>query len=245
VYSTYVVVSFGFAVNPWAASWSPPMRHGWSWIPGYYSEFGYWVPGHWTPLRSTVPYYETDYVYVRGFWQQDLYIEGYYRTEARTDGDWEWVDGYYLEDGTWIPGHWIPAAPGPEGYFWEPGFFDGETWVEGFWRPEYRAGYVWVSSWYDSDGVFNSGYWEPTVANAGYVWIPGWFDGNQWVEGYWVDEGEYMKADLGDWEPEEGWHDGWDPETGEVYGLEEHADVPSEPMPVPLAMPVFIEEEDL
>ena len=60
-----------------------------------------------------------------------------------------------------------------------------------------------------------------------------------------VDEGEYMETDLNEWQPEEGWHDGWDLDSGEGDEFEEHADVPSEPMPIPLAMPVLVEEEEL
>ena len=240
-----MVVNFGFAVNPWLVTWTPPARPGWVWTAGFYNVYGYWVPGHWSPIRTTVVYYDTDYVYVPGYWQQDVYVEGYYRPDQRQDGDWEWVEGYYLDDGTSIPGHWVPAGAGPEGYAWEPGFFDGETWVEGFWRPEYRAGFLWVSSWYDADGVYNSGYWEPTNNNPGQIWIPGWFDGNEWVEGYWVGEDEYQNTDINDWQPDDGWHDGWDPDSGDLYGGNEDVYAPTEPGTIPLAMPVYIDEEEL
>lgn len=241
-YSTYVVVSFGFAVDPWGTAWVPPSRTGWVWVPGFYNVYGYWVPGYWEPARQTVVVYsDNSYVYVPGYWQDEVYVEGYYRVEARSDGDWEWIEGYYLEDGTAIPGHWVPSAAGPDGYTWEPGFFDGETWVEGFWRPEYRAGFVWISSWYDDDGIYNAGYWEPTEASPGEVWIPGWFDGTEWVEGYWIDEAEYSQGDIDTWEPEEGWHDGWDPESGDLI----YDDAEEDYGTVPLAMPVMIDEEAL
>ena len=251
-YSTWVVVSFDFVPSPWVVTWVPPSRPGWEWIPGYYDVYGYWVPGYWAPVYSAPTYNGVQYVYVPGWWQDDLYVEGYYRPEYRDDGDWNWVEGYYLEDGTYVPGHWEPVGASPDGYTWEPGFFDGETWIEGFWRPTYRAGFTWISAWYDEDGIFHTGYWEPTQANPGAVWIPGWFDGNQWVEGYWVSEAEYSSTDPNDWQPEAGWNDGWDPSTGEledeaddVYyyyydnpeaGDETHADVP-------LALPVFMEED--
>lgn len=241
-----VVVSFGFAVNPWGPAWAPPARSGWVWESGFYNVYGYWVPGYWRPQRTTTVYYDTSYVYVPGYWQSDIYIEGFYRPDARSDGDWAWVEGYYLEDGAVVPGHWVPAAPGPAGYAWEPGFFDGETWVEGFWRPEYRSGFVWISSWYDTDGVYSNGYWEPTVSRAGEIWVPGWFDGSQWVEGYWIDEYEYQNTDVGGWEPEEGWHDGWDPESGDLIDPEDesgygYGQAPREPDHIPLAVPVMVD----
>ena len=40
---------------------------------------------------------------------------------------------------------------------------------------------------------------------SGMVWIPGWFDGTEWVEGEWVSQEEYDKADPEKWEPEPGW----------------------------------------
>ena len=178
-------------------------------------------------------YYGASYVYVPGWWQSDLYIEGYWRPELRDDGDWVWVEGYYLKDGTYVSGHWEPGNIAPDGYTWEAGFFDGEVWVEGFWRPSFRSDYVWISAWYDSDGIYRSGFWEPTAASPGEVWIPGWFDGNTWVEGYWISEQEYNNTDISDWQPEEGWHDGWDVESGVVEtGVELE---PGAPLAVPVA----------
>ena len=174
---------------------------------------GRYQPGHWRP---TGPAPRANYVYVPGWWERDLYIDGYYRPERRSDGDWQWVDGYYQDEGSHISGHWAPAAAGPEGYSWEPGFWDGETYVEGFWRPDFRSGYTWLSAYYDDDGIYHSGYWTPYADQPGYVWIPGWFDGNEWVPGYWVDEGEYSQTDLSGWQPEAGWDEGW--EVGSGWG---------------------------
>jgi len=168
------------------------------------------------------------YLYVPGWWQGDVYVDGYWRPSARPDGDWVWVDGYYLDDGGYLPGHWRPAGYGPEGYVWEAGFFDGETWVDGFWRPEYFAGYVWVSAWFDEDGVYHSGYWEPTDERPGQVWVPGWFDGTQWVRGYWVGQAEYEAADPVGYQPEVGWNDGWD----------QAEPAPADEPALPLALPV-------
>lgn len=173
------------------------------------------------------------YVYVPGWWQSDIYVEGYYRPSYREDGDWDWIDGYYLEDGTYVSGHWRPTYLGLDGYVWEPGFFDGEYWVEGFWRPEYRSGFFWISSWYDDDGIYHTGYWEPSYPIPDQVWIPGWFDGNEWVNGYWISEDEYQSTDIDSWKPEEGWNDGWN-DTEQVEITPES--------PVPLAVPVYGDE---
>jgi hypothetical protein len=204
-YSTWAVVGFGFTVSPWDVWWVPPSRAGWAWTPGYWS-YGYWVPGYWSPVRRA----PVGYVYVPGWWESEAYVEGYYRVEQRDD--WEWVEGYYLDDGTFIRGHWVPAYDGPEGYVWEAGFWDGQNYVEGFWRPEYRQGFAWVGAYYDEDGVFHGGYWMPTEERPGQLWIPGWFDGNEWIDGYWVDESEVTEEAIQSWEPPEGVDDRWEQE---------------------------------
>ncbi len=239
-YSTTVVVGFGFSVHAWYDWWAPPHRAGWLWVPGYY-HWGYWHPGHWRPA-AIAPIH---YVYVPGWWETEtVYVEGYYRSEARSE--WDWVEGYYLEDGVYVRGHWIPAEPGPDGYLWESGFWDGETWVDGFWRPEFRSDYYWISSFYDEDGVFHSGYWMPIEAQEGYVWIPGWFDGNGWEEGYWVRDEEVYEADIEAWEPAAGWDDGWEVGGGWGDGDVVQNDSPGAPgKPVarkesPLALPVVV-----
>jgi hypothetical protein len=247
-YSTVAVVGFGFAVYPWYDYWAPPPRYGWMWMPGYWT-WGYWYPGHWRPL-VTAP---VGYVYVPGWWEADVYVDGYYRVEQRDD--WYWVDGYYLDDGTYIRGHWAPDDGAPEGYTWVPGFWDGEQYVDGFWRPEYRQGFRWVSGFYDEDGVFEAGYWLPVDERVGEIWVPGWFDGNTWVEGYWVGEDDYYSTDIESWQPEEGWDDGW--EVGAGWGdgevLENRSGDPPSSVIVerlveetghyPLAVPVVIPED--
>lgn len=243
-YGTSVVVHFGFGTHAWMDSWIPPSRLGWTWVPGYWA-WGYWHPGYWAPIAPP----PTRYVFVPGWWEKrqekEVYVEGYYRVDER-DG-WEWVDGFYLDDGTYVRGHWRPAGDAPSGYTWEPGFYDGETWVDGFWRPEFRKGFVWLASWFDEDGVFHSGYWLPQEERPGHVWVPGWFDGNQWVEGYWVAEETYRSADLQSWEAPEGWNAGWD-EVDDVDDEEEDAGAPlaesvpppeaDQPDDLPLALPV-------
>lgn len=202
-HSTVAVVGFGFSVYAWYDWWVPPARAGWAWTPGYWA-WGYWHPGYWSPVaRGPV-----GYTYVPGWWEDEAYVEGYYRTDERED--WVWIEGYYLDDGTHVRGYWQPSGDAPEGYTWEPGFWDGEEYVDGFWRPELRAGYLWVSAFYDTDGIFHSGYWLPGEERAGEEWIPGWFDGNEWIEGYWVSLDEFEQGALDDFVPPEGYDAGWD-----------------------------------
>ena len=246
-----VVVSFGFVVNPWVVSWAPPPRAGWSWVGGYYDGWGVYHPGYWAPMAPPVAYVSAGYVYVPGWWQNNVYIEGYYRAPARHG--WAWEDGYYLSDGSYVPGHWQPQTAAPAGYIWEPGFFDGDTWVEGFYRPEHRSNYTWVNGYFDEDGVFNAGYWMPTTAKPGYVWVPGWFDGQAWVEGYWEAEATYYSADVDNWQPQQGWNDGWQQSSSAPSeasaGSGKKATVAAQPTAeaddedMPLAVPVEVEEE--
>lgn len=232
VHTTRVVVWFDFHVDPWVAAWVPPPRPGWVWISGHW-EGPVWIPGHWEPTHPPATWYGARWVYVPGFWIGPVYVEGYWRVERRADGRWEWVDGHYTADGAYVPGHWVPADPAPAGYVWEPGFWNGEHWVEGYWRPASREGYVWVSARYTADGTYEAGYWEPAAPRPGYVWIPGWFDGEKWVPGYWVPEADYRSTDPQAWTPPAGAEDGWNepapsaPPTTATEGDE-----------VPLALPV-------
>lgn len=242
VYATNnVVVGFGFQTNAWQDTWRPPVRAGWTWQGGYWNQFGYWCPGYWQPrTRVRAP---VGYTYVPGWWENKAYVDGYYRREARSG--WQWEDGYYLENGSYIRGHWQPTQAPRAGYTWEAGFWDGETWVEGFWRPERRTNYSWVTSYYDEDSVFHGGYWMPQQEEPGNTWVPGWFDGNTWVPGYWESTDSYSKADVDNWQPEEGWDDGW--ETGAGWGDGEvvsnvEADRADD---LPIALPVAFSEADL
>jgi hypothetical protein len=203
---TYVVVAFPFMVDPWGPVWIPPPRQGWVWVPGYWS-FGWWHPGHWRPLGLPPVLHSVSYIYVPGWWFGDVYVEGYYRVADR-DG-WVWVEGAYTADGRYIPGHWRPLERPPKGYVWEPGFYDGEVWVEGFWRPAGVRGFLWVEAGYDSDGLYRGGFWEPVEPRPGHVWIPGWFDGNSWQGGSWVTEQAYRTADPAAEQPDPGFDDGW------------------------------------
>lgn len=239
-YSTSVVVGFGFGCDPWLDTWAPPRRVGWRWMPGTWTAWGYWSPGFWAPQRSVrVP---VGYAFVPGWWDNNVYIEGYYRTQNRNG--WAWNDGYYLDDGTYVRGHWRPQGNGPDGYDWEAGFWDGENWVEGFWRPQFRTGFTWVSAYYDDDSIFHAGYWMPVQQQPGSIWVPGWFDGNEWQQGYWENEQTYGAANVQEWTPEDGWNDGW--EAGEGWGAGEVIEnrTPESPEQ-PIAMPVWFDEDDL
>ena len=220
-HATVLVVTFPYAVDPWADAWIPPARTGWVWVRGHF-EHGFWVPGHWAPGGRAV----AGYVYVPGWWFGNVYVSGYYRVATRDS--WRWVDGRYAADDAYVPGHWQPTTAAPDGYTWEPGFFDGETWVEGYWRPLARSGYRWVPARTTNDGVRCSGYWQPTETRVDHVWVPGWFDGNQWVEGYWVTQREYDATDPAAWEPDPGWDA--DDEGSDHSGGEER--------PVAIAVPV-------
>jgi len=229
---------FNFTVHAWTDTWVPPARAGWVWVPGFWGP-GHFVPGYWAPTRAVPVVAGVPYRYVPGWWVGDAYVEGYYRPEVRDQGDWTWVDGYYRDDGTYVWGDWVPATAAPAGYIWVPGFWDGETWVGGFWRPEHRNSYVWVGAWYDDQGIFHSGYWEPTTAKLGETWIPGWFDGEQWTEGYWVTDEDAAAADPESWVAPQGWDEGWEEEDDSAQLESAETDDGS----LPLALPVSIGEE--
>ena len=221
-YATWAVVSFGFVVSPWDVYWIPPARGGWSWSPGYWS-FGVWHPGCWVPVGPA----PVGYVYVDGWWDGQVYVDGYYRVSHRNG--WTWSEGSYQDDDTYSRGHWEPDKAGPDGYTWEAGFWDGNEYVDGFWRPEFLSGYAWVGAYYDDDGVYHSGYWMPTEDKPGQVWVPGWFDGNEWVSGYWVPDDQYTDDAVKNWEPPEGVEDGWDQEVdprGAAPSAKLHATTP-------------------
>ncbi len=194
VHATTAVVNLGFRCMPWDVAWVPPFRPGWQWAPGHWGGTT-WTPGHWEPLgRAPV-----GYVFVPGFWVAGFWVEGHWRVQDRRG--WRWVDGAYVADGVYQQGHWQPAISAPVGRVWEPGFWDGEIWVEGFWRPVRYPGYSWVSARWGDDGVYRCGYWEPTRDRPGFTWVPGWFDGTEWQGGYWVSDAVYQTTDTDRWQP--------------------------------------------
>jgi hypothetical protein len=202
-HATLAIALLTYDPDPWHDYWLPPVRAGWVWVPGHFGAWG-WIPGHWEPVGPSPAAYGVNWVYVPGYWVGGMYVDGFWRRADRAG--WLWVDGYYLDDGSFVRGYWAPAGVAPKSdYVWEGGFWDGEYWVEGFWRPERRAGYRWVNSWLDDNGIYHGGYWEPLEERPGMVWIPGWFTGEKWEEGYWVSEHEYNATNVQDWEPDEGW----------------------------------------
>jgi len=193
-YSTVAVFGFGYSVYPWYDWWAPPARAGWRWVHGYMG-YGYYHPGYWSPVH-TAP---AGMVYVRGWWEDEVYVDGYYR--ARSRAGWRWVNGHYDKHGVYYRAHWRPVGPAPDGYAWEAGFWDGEQYVDGFWRPDDRPGFLWASGFYDGDGVFHAAYWLPEHDEPGAEWVPGWFDGSAWQDGYWVDASELSQEAIEQWEP--------------------------------------------
>ena len=211
VHATVAIVLFDWEVHAWTASWAPPARTGWVWVPGH-REVGWWVPGHWVPAGPTPASYGGRWAYVPGWWIGDRYVEGYWRAVDR-GATWTWVEGAWLGEGAYRWGHWEPVGRTPAGYTWEPGYWDGEDWADGFWRPQLRTGFRWVSSAFNEDGVFESGYWEPMEPRSDSTWIPGWFDGTTWIDGYWVGNTEYNAAQPDTYNPPPGADDGWGDST--------------------------------
>jgi hypothetical protein len=211
-HATVVVVPFGWVATPWVDTWTPPPRPGWVWIPGHWAG-PHWVPGQFSPLGSPPVFGGVRFTYVPGWWLGPVYVEGYWRATDRAG--WQWLSGYYRDDGSYVWGYWAPLTPGPRGFVWERGYWDGDRWVEGFWRRESRAGYRWVAAAYGEDGIFRAGYWEPLTAQPGWVWVPGWFDGARWVPGYWVSEADYRSVDPERWAPPSGWDAGEPPNGAE------------------------------
>ncbi len=198
MHATVAVVYFDWACDPWTPAWVPPPRDGWVWVPGHFED-GVWIPGHWAPVRAAA----AGYVYQPGFWVGTRYIEGFWRLADRPG--WRWVEATIDADGLAVAGHWEPASDARPGWTWEPGFWDGEVWVEGFWRPEAVSGYVWVDATWDEAGVRRCGYWEPVADRPGYAWVPGWFNGRAWVPGSWVPQAELDAAEPESWTPPEAW----------------------------------------
>jgi hypothetical protein len=128
----------------------------------------------------------------------------------RSDGDWVWIDGHYNEDGSYIPGHWRPVADAPDGYVWEPGFFDGQVWVEGYWRPARRDGYHWVAATYDGDGIYDAGYWDPRRRQARLRLGPGLVRREPVDRGVLGHGGRVQEHRSVELPGRRGWNDGWD-----------------------------------
>jgi hypothetical protein len=72
-------------------------------------------------------------VWEAGYWDGQYWVEGFWRPATRSG--YRWVSAYLDEDGIIHAGYWEPVDDRP-GYVWIPGWFDGDTWIEGYWVSE-------------------------------------------------------------------------------------------------------------
>ena len=86
---------------------------------------------------------------------------------------------------------WGPAyAPSPRaGWVWVSGYYDARgDWIPGYWRPATeRPGWVWVPGYWLGERYVD-GYWRE-VGRPGYTWVDGYYDHGRWVAGYWAPVG--------------------------------------------------------
>lgn len=69
-----------------------------------------------------------------------------------------WIPGHVDNAGFWVPGHYRPVMSRP-GYEWEPGYWRGAVYVDGFWRPNHVQGLRWVPGHYTDNRGFMPGHW--------------------------------------------------------------------------------------
>lgn len=97
-----VVVSWSpgvVAVNPYDPGYRPDPRPDYQWVPGWYDEFGNFVPGHWQPIQPN-----PGYVWSWGYWSGSVYHDGYWRPATRAGQTW--IDGYYIQ-GRYVSPRWV------------------------------------------------------------------------------------------------------------------------------------------
>ena len=114
--------------------WRIQTRPGWVWLGGEYWPDGYYQRGYWAPTSEP----PGGYVWEPGVWDGEEWADGFWRPEHRIG--FRWVSSAFDEDGTFHAGYWEPIEQKP-GQVWIPGWFDGQTWQEGYWvpEPEYEA----------------------------------------------------------------------------------------------------------
>jgi hypothetical protein len=131
--------------------WRPVKeRRGHVWEPGYVTADGYWVDGHWRPVRRSgyrwVAPHVSGGVRVAGFWAPREVRVGFV-WEAGFVGPFGWVDGTwrpahragwvwhapYHRHGVWYAGEWVPAH-GKPGKRWARGHWKQGRWHEGRWE---------------------------------------------------------------------------------------------------------------
>jgi hypothetical protein len=93
-----VVWSPGY-VDPYTPSYVPAPRPNYEWIPGWYDEYGYYVPGYWQPLQ-TYP----GYIWAWGYWSGRNYHEGYWRPASQPGR--AYIDGYYVGN-RYVAPRWV------------------------------------------------------------------------------------------------------------------------------------------
>ncbi len=127
------------------------------------------------------------YAWYRPYWTH-WWVHPHWRwTHATTAIVWL---GFYPTP--WVA-TWVP--PPRVGWVWVAGWWSGAVWIPGHWEPSfspaswYGVGWAWAPGWW-LGGVYVEGFWRRDVR-------PGWV----WIEGYYLDDGEYVR---GWWEPQSG-----------------------------------------
>ncbi len=129
-YATYHWVSGWWLGDRYVEGyWRVNERPGWYWVDGAYYADNSYAWGAWYPLDEPLD----GYVWEAGFWDGRDWVEGFWRPEQR-DG-YRWVTASYGPDSVYSAGYWEPLTAQP-GQLWIPGWFDGESWVEGYWVPD-------------------------------------------------------------------------------------------------------------
>lgn len=156
-YVNYVWVSGWWLGDAYVEGyWRTNDRPGWSWVDGAYYDNNTYAWGYWHPLDAP----PDGYVWEAGFWDGNLWVEGFWRPAER-DG-YRWVAAAYEADGVYHAGYWEPLLEQP-GQMWIPGWFDGDSWIEGYWVPEDAP--EGDPEKYQPDVGWNAGWGEPARAS--------------------------------------------------------------------------------
>lgn len=87
--------------DPYTPAYQPAPRVDYQWVPGWYDEYGYFVPGYWQPVAPN-----PGYIWAWGYWTGRTYHEGYWR--PATQSGRTWIDGYYV-NGRYTSPQWVRA----------------------------------------------------------------------------------------------------------------------------------------
>jgi len=96
--------------------------------------------------RPTVHYHVT-----AGF---DPWVQ---RVQHSPRDGWVWADGAPDGAGGWYPGSWRPFDA-RTGYVWEPGYWNGFQYVDGYWRVVQRPSWTFVTGQYQGR-TWVAGHW--------------------------------------------------------------------------------------